>query len=364
LDAEPPASALSTPRYSTSERTTVLPAGDRSGSPERTSVLEVPPDLAMPRSRPYQPSEAYDDDPAGAGGQPRRSRRGLVTTAVLMVLVLAVCLVTWLLSGALYTTTPSVLGLTRTAAAQKLDRAGLSADFTQAFSETVAAGQVIMTDPGPGARTRKDDPVKVVLSKGPERLAVPAVVGKMLEQARKVLTGAGLAPGTTSEEFSDSVPQGSVISADPAPGTSLARGTPVSLVVSKGPAPLPVPQVVGLPVDQAQAQLTARGFVVQIATDQVFSDTVEAGSVAAQDPSDRAGQGAVVTLTLSKGPQLFPVPDVRGKTRARATEILRAAGFQVRAVQLNPFGTPRVQQQTPGGGEQKPKGTRITIVLV
>lgn len=358
LDAEPPASSRTTPQYSTSEPTTMLPTVPAGDAPERTSVLELPSDLVMPQSRPY-------DEPTGFAEPPRRrSRRGLVTVAALTALVVAVGLATWLLSGALYTTTPSVLGLTRQAAAARLDSAGLTADFSESFSETVPQGQVIESDPGPGARARKDDPVKVVLSRGPERIAVPAVVGRSLEDARRQLTDAGLAPGTLSTDFSDSIPRGSVISASPSVGTRLARETPVSLVVSKGQAPLPVPQVVGLPVDDAQAELTDQGFTVQISPQQVFSDTVDAGSVASQDPADRAGPGATVTLTVSKGPQLFPVPDVRGRSEEEATTILQQAGFQVRAVRLNPFGNPTVRNQSPGAGDQKPKGATITIVLL
>ncbi|WP_079063362.1 Stk1 family PASTA domain-containing Ser/Thr kinase [Peterkaempfera griseoplana] len=358
LDAEPPASTRSTPQYSTSEATTMLPAVPAGDAPERTSVLELPSDLVMPQSRPY-------DEPAVfAEPAPRRSRRGLVTVAALTALAVVVGLATWLLSGALYTTTPSVLGLTRQAAAARLDSAGLTADFTESFSETVPPGQVIESDPGPGSRARKDDPVTVVLSRGPERIAVPAVAGKSLEAARKLLTDAGLAPGTTTADFSDAIPQGSVISARPSVGSRLARETPVSLVVSKGPAPLPVPQVVGEPVDEAQQDLTDQGFAVRISPDQVFSDTVEAGSVASQNPAERAGPGATVTLTVSKGPQLFPVPDVRGHSEEEATALLQQAGFQVRAVRLNPFGSPTVRNQSPGGGDQKPKGSTITIVLL
>ncbi|MFJ6213916.1 Stk1 family PASTA domain-containing Ser/Thr kinase [Streptomyces sp. NPDC092296] len=365
LDAEPPASTYHTPQYSTSEPTTRLPATaappsagpERTGA-ERTSVLELPPELLTPRGRPY-------DEPAPAARPGRRRwRRGPTLAAAATALVLVVGLTTWLLSAALYATTPSVLGLTRQAAVARLDAAGLSADFTEAFSETVPRGEVIESRPEPGARTRKDHPVKVVLSGGPERIAVPGVLGKPLAEARKQLTGAGLAPGTTTEEYSDSVAEGAVISSEPAAGKRLARETPVSLVVSKGPAPLPVPQVVGLPLDQAQAALAEQHFTVQISPDQVYSDTVDAGSIAAQDPADRAGPGATVTLTVSKGPQLYPVPDVRGRNEADATAALREAGFQVRVVRLNPFGTPTVRNQDPGGDARRPKGTTVTLVLL
>ncbi|KJK35707.1 PASTA domain-containing protein, partial [Saccharothrix sp. ST-888] len=100
-----------------------------------------------------------------------------------------------------------------------------------------------------GQRVRKSDPVKVTLSKGPQRITVHALAGKPLEQARKALTDAGLAPGTTPETYSDSAPQGPVSSARPAGGQQVAVNRPVAMVGSK--AMTRVPDAGGMTKDGA-----------------------------------------------------------------------------------------------------------------
>jgi serine/threonine-protein kinase len=353
LDAEPPASTRPTPRFASSEATSVLAAVPP--APEPTSVLQEP---LLPPVRPY-----HEPAPVRPARPPRsrRPRRGVVWGVVLAVLAAVVAGTSYLLSGAVYTTVPSVLGQTQAQAVSTLGGAGLQGRFTQAFSETVPAGQVIGTDPGVGQKVQKSDGVKVTVSKGPERIAVPDLTGKPLDQARSQLTAARLTPGTSTEDFSATVPQGSVISTSPAAGQPLPVNAPVALVVSKGAAPVPVPDTAGKPVDQAQSLLTGAGFKVALATDQVFSDTVPAGAVAAQDLTGTAAPGSTVTLTLSKGPQPVPVPSVTGMSESDATKALAAAGFKVKSTGLNFFGLGSVSSQSPQAGQPAPRGSTVTI---
>ncbi|WP_231591016.1 Stk1 family PASTA domain-containing Ser/Thr kinase [Saccharothrix sp. ST-888] len=282
LDAEPPTSSRTTPQHSTGEVTAPV-----ARQVEHTSVLEFP-TLNLTRPRPY-------DEPLPArADRPRRSRRPLIWAAVVAVLLALVGGASYVLSGAVYATVPSVLGQTQAQAVQTLDKAGLQGTFGQQFSESVPAGQVMASDPGVGQRVRKSDPVKVTLSKGPQRITVPALAGKPLEQARKALTDAGLAPGTTTETYSDSVPQGSVISATPGAGQQVAVNTPVAMVVSKGMTP--VPNVVGLTKDAAAKALTDAGFQAQTSGLDFFGT----GKVVSQTPpaGQPAKQGTAVTLKL------------------------------------------------------------------
>ncbi|WP_232247949.1 Stk1 family PASTA domain-containing Ser/Thr kinase [Kitasatospora azatica] len=350
LDAEPPASTRQTPRFASTEATSVIAA-----PPERTSVLAEP---LLPPVRPYH--EPTPVRPARSA-RSRRSRRPLVWGAVLAALLAVVTATSYLLSGAVYTKVPSVLGQSQAQAVSTLGGAGLQGKFGQAFSETVPSGQVISTDPGVGQKVRKSDGVKVTVSKGPERIGVPDVAGKPLDQARSLLTAARLTPGTSTEDFSATVPQGSVISTSPAAGQPLPVNAPVALVVSKGPQPVPVPDTTGKPVDQAQSLLTGAGFKVALGTDQAYSDTAPAGAVAAQDVTGTAAPGTTVTLTLSKGPQPVAVPNVTGLNESDATKALTAAGFKVKSTGLNFFGLSSVSSQSPTAGQQAPKGSTVTI---
>ncbi|WP_280719507.1 Stk1 family PASTA domain-containing Ser/Thr kinase [Kitasatospora sp. MAP5-34] len=284
LDAEPPASARPTPQYPTGEVTSALSPARQM---ERTSVMQVP-ELLLDRPRPV-------DEPAPVRLRgPRRSRRPLIWGSVLAALLVVVGGATYFLSGALYTTVPSVLGQSQAQAVSTLDGAGLQGVFSQQFSESVPSGQVLATDPGVGQRMRKSDPVRVTLSKGPERIAVPNVVGQPLAQAQRALTGARLTPGTTTEEYSDTVPAGSVVGVTPDVGQQLAPNAPVALVVSKGM--VPVPNVVGLSKDDATKALTDAGFKVQSNGLNLFA----IGKVTSQNPT--AGQprpqGTSVTINF------------------------------------------------------------------
>ncbi|WP_099898525.1 Stk1 family PASTA domain-containing Ser/Thr kinase [Streptomyces sp. TLI_171] len=287
LDAEPPASTRPTPQFSPAEATAVI---SPMGGLERTSVLDVPPEL-LPPSRP--PVEPARPGRRAARARAPRSRKPLIWSAVLVTLALLVGGVTYALSSAVYATVPSVLGQSREQASTTLDKQGLHGAFSEQFSESVQAGQVISTDPGVGARVRKSDDVRVVLSRGPERLPVPDVTNRPLADAAKALADARLAAGASTEQFSDTVPKGQVISTEPAAGSKVSPNAPVSLTVSKGMHP--VPDVNGMGKDEAVKALQGAGFSPQIA------GLLPLGKVTGQSPA--AGtprpQGSAVTITIS-----------------------------------------------------------------
>ncbi|WP_405366083.1 Stk1 family PASTA domain-containing Ser/Thr kinase [Kitasatospora sp. NBC_00039] len=321
LDAEPPASTLASPQYPTNEPTSVIrpavtaravsaqavsaqahatdtatdAATDAAPPVERTSVLDVPPEVMEQLLTEPRP---YDEPPPVRTGRPgllrRLPRKPLVWASVLAALVLLVGGTTYALSGALYTTVPGVLGKDRAEAQRILDGAGMHGRFTEVYSETVPAGQVISTDPGVGARARKSDAVGVTVSRGPKRIAVPELAGKPADQAAAALAGVQLARGNVTETYNDTVPEGAVISSSPAAGQQLAENSPVSLVVSKGM--VPVPDVTGMSKDDAAKALQAAGFAMQSSGVNLFGT----GKVSSQSPApgERRPQHTVVTVNF------------------------------------------------------------------
>ncbi|GGO81878.1 serine/threonine protein kinase [Wenjunlia tyrosinilytica] len=324
----------------------------------RTSRLQLPPELVGRRAEPAAHTMS--------GPPPRsrfRERRGLIGLITVLAVALTVGAVAWFIGEGRYTTTPSVLRMTQAQAQKHLDKAGLEARFTKQFSETIPAGRVISTDPANGSRVRGGSTVKVALSSGPERIAVPEVEGETLADAKREIRDAGLTVGTLGKEFSDSVPEGQVVSTDPEVGSAQKPDTPVSIVISKG-EPVDVPDVVGRDLDDARADLEDKGLTMEIAPEEVFSDEVDKGAVAAQTPEDgnQAVMGSTVTVTISKGPQLFEVPDVMGKDKDKAQRKLEEAGFKVDITDTVPlFGDDKVWRQSPDGGSEEPKGTTINL---
>ncbi|MER6303461.1 Stk1 family PASTA domain-containing Ser/Thr kinase [Kitasatospora sp. NPDC001539] len=299
LDAEPPASTRPSPRYPTSEPTSVIQPPVRPAdapAPERTSVLDVPADLMdqlLVEPRPYD--EPTPVRTARPGRLRRLPRKPLIWAAALTALVLAVGGATYGISGGLYGSVPGVLGKDRGEAQRILDHEGMHGRFVEAFSESVPAGLVISTDPEVGARTRKSDAVTVTVSKGPKRIAVPDVTGKSADDAAAALATAGLTRGTVTETYDDGVPAGSVVSSSPAAGRLLQENAAVSLVVSKGM--VPVPDVTGMSREDAQKALQAAGFTMKAATDW----TLGIGKVSGQSPAagERRPQKTVVMVSFS-----------------------------------------------------------------
>lgn len=380
LDATPPAARPSSPGTGgrTEEHTTRLsrpaaPVGPRiaaalpasGGDPvNRTSRMQLPPELAHRRAEPAAypvPPPPPRRGPGGLSGL--RARRGLVALLAVVALAVGVGAAAWYIGVGRYTATPSVLGVSESAARKKLAGAGLEAEVKGEFSESVPKGKVVSTDPGPGGRIRGGGTVDVFVSLGPERIPVPKVAGKPLGRAEQAVKDAGFAVGGRSREFSDDVPKDRVIRTDPPAGRRLKPDTAVSLVVSDGP-PVEVPEVVGMTLDEARQELSDAGLKLETVPGEVFSDDVPKGSVAKQSPGGgrETGEGSTVRLTISKGPELFEVPGVGGLGEGDARAKLKDAGFDVRVIDVLPLlGDDKVWRQSPSAGSEEPKNATITI---
>ena len=292
--------------------------------------------------------------------KPRRTgRRALVALVVLALLALGGG---YYLGSYRYTDAPSVLDLTLAQATHTLDGDGLHVRQGDAeYSETVPKGQVVSQQPGPHGRVRKGGTVTVHLSRGPDRRVVPRVTGKSVADASAALVDVGLeVAAARKSEYSQSVAKGLVIRTDPAVGERLKPGTEVTLVVSKGKEPVDVPNVTGQKQDRATKTLHDLGFVV--AVQQVFSDNVPIGVVVDQTPSaGTADKGSTVTLSVSKGPDIVQVPDVRGMNHDEAKRVLEGDGFVVKEVVYLPGGPGDVLTTDPKPGKKVKRGSTVTV---
>jgi len=312
--------------------------------------------------------------PGAVGGPPqlptgarRRRRWWLVPLVLLLLLALAsgAGYGTWWMTNGQWVRTPSVLALSQARATAKLTAAGLRVrTAAPQFSETVPAGQVKSTDPPPGARMHRHATVTLVLSKGPERYAVPDVTLLTVPAAQAALGKAHLALGEQTRAYSDTVAKGLIIRASLGPtDPPVARNTAVDVVVSRGPKPVPVPDLTGTNVTAATAQLAQLG--LQASTTSAYSSTVPQGDVISQSPDHGTlAKGRTVALVVSKGPQLFAVPNVTGKSYEDAAQILTQAGFQVRRYNILGGFFDTVRRESPGAGSMQPKGTVITLTIV
>jgi serine/threonine-protein kinase len=305
--------------------------------------------------------------PPGRPSAPRRRRRGLLATVLAVLLVAGLALGSWWFFDGRYSSTPGVLGMTKAAATHELEDAGLTAELGDpAYSETVPAGRVVATDPEPGSQVLDGGTVTVILSLGKERYDVPKLKGMTEDEAQDALAATHLAYGTTDDRWSDTVPEGQVITSSPKPGETLRPDTAVDLVVSKGPKPVTLKDWVGKDADDALAWMDKKGLDGSVGSEE-YSDTVEDGDVISMDPT--AGttlhRGDEVSLVVSKGPELVEVPSVRAQGVDAATATLEGLGFHVVTQNASGYlGLGFVFSQDPGGGEMAPKGSTITLTLI
>ena len=196
------------------------------------------------------PARAYSDTvPAGhvVSCQPKVGRKvglGQAVTAVIS-------------RGVETKTVPDVVGKTKDQAGAAIKGAGLTlGDVTEDYSASVAQGKVISSDPKAGKVIEHTAKVSIVVSKGKEPATIPDVTGKSEDDAKKALEDAGLKKGKVSQDYSDSVAKGRVISSSPIAGASgYYKGDSVDLTVSKGPEKVTVPDVTGKSEDDAKKVL-------------------------------------------------------------------------------------------------------------
>ena len=125
-------------------------------------------------------------------------------------------------------TVPTLSGLSASAAKSAIEDLGLVAAPTEAYSDTVAEGQVISQQTRAGSTLHRGDSVAYTVSKGPEKVAIPDVVGLQREEARSLLEGAGF---TVKEEAILGGFFGTVRSSDPAAGTMTKKGSTVTITI-------------------------------------------------------------------------------------------------------------------------------------
>ena len=321
----------------------------------------LPPDgapLAAGSTSGTPPNDPFASPPP----RPRRRRR--LRRLVLMVLLTGVIGAAgwWWLEGRLVPT-PTMVGMTVAEAEQAAAADGLRVAVTgEEYSETIPAEAVVASDPGAGSRIAPGETVGLVVSVGPERYDVPQITGLSRDDADAALADLTLVPGEVGEQFDEQVPQGQIISQDPAPGTEVRRGAEVSFVVSKGRQPIEVPSVIGAERGQAIEAIEQAGLAAQVG--EAFSTEVDRGLVISQEPSDGTlFRGDAVSIVVSLGPETIEVPDVEGMDADDARAELEGAGLTVRSVVLLPAGPNAVLRQAPAEGLEVQVGSEVTIYI-
>jgi len=290
----------------------------------------------------------------------KTSRRVKRNRAIALLLLLSLIFGGYTLFNAGRVTVPSLAGMSQKEAAAVVAEIGLTAQIgEEIFSEDIPAGRVISSSPAGGDKIAQAGVVKLIISKGKERIIIPNLIEQTPDIASQQLADLGLRVGEIFEEFSAQIKKGFVTKIEPAVGAEVKPNSLVNLFVSKGNEQVPLASYVGLGGEQALSELTQAGF--DVSPTYKFSDTVLTGLVISQKPESAplVDKGSEVVLDISKGPEFVFIPNVISKSANQATLDLENNGLKV--VVKGRGG--KVISISPKQGSKVKVGSTVTISL-
>jgi beta-lactam-binding protein with PASTA domain/serine/threonine protein kinase len=337
-------------RHASADATAMMTAVSDGPGTDRPNWARLP-----EQSRNTQTYRRGDARLAGA----RFDRRRILLSVAIGIMVLVVLGSTWWVTLGRYTEAPALVNMTKAQAELYARQNNFELFYGDgAYSETAPKDTVVDQNPAPKGRIVNGGTIKLVLSLGPERFAVPDLGGIELAAARAELEQSGLKVKEGAGQYSDTVSEGAVVSTNPAKGTELKRGDTVTVVVSKGRAPISVPDLVGKNINDARNQLQGLGLT---AVERYKDSDQPADTVIAQSPKPGTGAAtnAEVTLDVSKGPPQVTVPDLNNQACQQAAAALQGMNLRVRIEGFNQNGF--VRQQNPGANTPVPPQTEVVI---
>lgn len=182
--------------------------------------------------------EDYYEKNRNVKNKKKSSKKGIIIPILLAIITfVTIGSVYAILSGAFTGTEkvklPSVVGLSQEEATKELQDLGFKVKAIEEESEE-ESGKVIKMSPEAGTALEKGNLVEIRVSAGTQKTKVPNIRGESLKDAEQILEENGLKLGNTTEEYSDTVDKGEIISQDISAGDEVAKGTLVGVVVSKG----------------------------------------------------------------------------------------------------------------------------------
>lgn len=289
---------------------------------------------------------------------------------ITFVLILAILFGGYFYWSGTQTKVPQLVGLTQAQAIEALDNSQLEPDIKLIYSEVVPEGIVISANPASGNAVSKSTIVTLRVSKGPEYFSVPNLTGLNLEEVRSELNEVGLRLGEVSYEYSSETKKDLAINSSPGFGELAKPDSTIDVVLSKGPEPIIIPQLVGLLESEATTKLNEIGFKT-VTVVREFSNSVATGLVISQSPAATTEHlpKTTITLTVSKGVKPVSVPNIIGLTRAAAISSLTNAKLQYEVIGstscTNGYkkNTRKVSQQSVVAGNKVAPGTVIGFVI-
>ncbi len=206
---------------------------------------------------------------------------------------------------------PDVAGDPADRAEEQIRAAGFTPVISEVYSSVHQAGFAVGTTPKSGTDVEKDTKITLKISKGPQQVTVPNVLGLSESSADKALTSAGFRVDHSYRVSSKS--PGKVLGQDPSSGASASIGSSVQITIDQAPKKVKVPNAVGQSQSQGDRTLQNAGLDAVYAT-RIVTNRSQDGIVLAMSPGagSTVTQGTNVALTIGKynkpAPPVPPVP--------------------------------------------------------
>lgn len=338
-----------------------------------TKVLTPISDEAVAKEVTKDPAEVPEEE--NPEKPKKKKKKWLVILLVLLAVAALAGLVTYFSSGGSRSqvTVPNVAGLTESGARERLQEKGLEvAAKTREFpSDKQKAGRVVKTVPEIGAQVKRNKEIVLYISSGSPKVEMDDYTDEEYADAVDKLKELEFKESNIkkTEEYDDKVDKGKIIKQTPeAEEKVVPSETDVDFVVSKGPEPVTMINLIGSTEDSARQSLNSIGLSSNsVETKESYSDEA-AGMIIGQTPTQ--GQDVTpgetpITLTVSAGQEKVEVPDVTGEEVDDASKALKDAGFKVKIEEETSDSVEKdhVISMSPSADSEASKGSTVTLTV-
>ncbi|MEU3280277.1 Stk1 family PASTA domain-containing Ser/Thr kinase [Streptomyces antibioticus] len=322
----------------------------------------------LPPMNPDDGGYGYDDRPDRRRQKKSNTSTILLVVAAVLVLVGAILIGKWAFSGKAADkpfAAPNLVGQTLDAAKTRAENVDLTVTSTEAPCEAQPKGNVCSQTPKAGENVNKGDNLELVVSTGAPKVAVPSVLGKSLDEAKRILEADKYGFDVETKEEVSTEEAGTVLDQNPNLGEEVEKGSKVTLTIAKAVEKATVPDVSGKSCDEAKAQMQQNnltGNCVEVDT----QDQNQVGKVISTSPSigSQADKGSTVQIQIGKSTQTQVPGNLQGMKLKDAKQALQNAGLTVGTITGSQDDDATVFNSDPAPGSQVNRGQTVNLIAV